>query len=102
MDLGIKNKIVHDAYSSNSTISSLTGAYSLNTFSDTILLYISNLTANEHLACIPSDSILVVFDSTSSLDTSNIDFLVNGDHCSTLDISFSSTRAGPCRGIIYT
>ena len=98
----VANKIILDAYSSASGFSSATGDYTINTYSDSALLFISNLNTNEYVSCMPSDSIFITFDSTSSIDTSNVNFLLHGDMCSNLNVTLSSSLAAPCRGINYT
>ena len=97
IDLGFPNRVIHDEISGTNALSLANGNYNFPLYGDTALLYITNLETEDFVTCIPSDTIPIYIDSTSSLDTIGVNFpLQTSTFCHHLHINIGSSVLRGC------
>lgn len=97
IDLGFPNRIIHDEISGTNALSAADGRYNFPLYTDTALLYITNLETEDFVTCIPRDTIPIYIDSTSSLDTVGVNFPVQtSTFCHHLHINIGSSVLRGC------
>lgn len=97
IDLGFPNRIIHDELSGTNALSLSDGNYNFPLYADTALLYVTNIESEDFITCIPTDTIAIYLDSTSTSDTTGVNFPVQtSTFCHHLHINIGSSILRAC------